>query len=374
MAHKRPDGRWRVRWREGSRRRSESFPTKVAAERFEAKLRLGEHRSVGLAEGADMTFDEFSAEWIERYCKLEKAESQWREDESVLRNHLSPAFGSLRLRDLRKANLQRLKEDLKRKPALPSGKARRPREKAVSAKTVNNVIGLAKKMLATAVEWEILGANPFAGVKPYPLTDQAFDYWTTEEVERFVRHARHHDPEFTTLVLVAARTGLRRGELAGLQRYQLDFDRRQIQVSAVFCYKSGSRHERTKNRSVGFVPMPKAVVEALRDRTLMAAEAFVFDREMVRHAVTRFRRLCKKVGARPIRFHDLRHTYASNLVAAGVPLFTVQKLMRHKSIQMTQRYAHLAPDYLREAVAVLDGAGDKSGPDLAPVSSVGSSM
>ena len=60
-------------------------------------------------------------------------------------------------------------------------------------------------------------------------------------------------------------------------------------------------------------------------------------------------------------WHDLRHTFASRLVMAGVPLFTVQKLMGHTTLAMTQRYAHLAPGHLREAVSNLDANGTRSG-------------
>ena len=63
------------------------------------------------------------------------------------------------------------------------------------------------------------------------------------------------------------------------------------------------------------------------------------------------RSACRRVGLEGVTFHTLRHTCASWLVMEGVPLFEVSKLLRHASIQMTERYAHLAPDHLRDAVA-----------------------
>ena len=60
---------------------------------------------------------------------------------------------------------------------------------------------------------------------------------------------------------------------------------------------------------------------------------------------------CRRVGLAGVTFHTLRHTFASWLVMEGVPLFEVSKLLRHASIQMTERYAHLAPDHLHGAVA-----------------------
>ena len=66
-----------------------------------------------------------------------------------------------------------------------------------------------------------------------------------------------------------------------------------------------------------------------------------------------FNTACRRLGIENFHIHDLRHTFASWLVMEGVPLFEVSKLLRHASIQMTERYAHLAPDYLHDAVASL---------------------
>lgn len=67
-----------------------------------------------------------------------------------------------------------------------------------------------------------------------------------------------------------------------------------------------------------------------------------------------FLRACRRAGILDIRFHDLRHTFASSLVQRGVDLYRVQRLLGHRTAQMTQRYAHLIPDNLREAVQVQD--------------------
>ncbi|MCI0529919.1 MAG: site-specific integrase, partial [Nitrospira sp.] len=70
-----------------------------------------------------------------------------------------------------------------------------------------------------------------------------------------------------------------------------------------------------------------------------------------------FKRACKEVGISDFRFHDLRHTFASSLVQKGVDLYRVQRLLGHRDGRMTQRYAHLAPENLREAIRVLDEKG-----------------
>jgi integrase len=72
-----------------------------------------------------------------------------------------------------------------------------------------------------------------------------------------------------------------------------------------------------------------------------------------------FARAVKRAGLVDFTFHDLRHTFASRLVIAGVDLATVKELMGHKHITMTLRYTHLAPGHMRSAIAALDGVGEK---------------
>jgi site-specific recombinase XerD len=73
---------------------------------------------------------------------------------------------------------------------------------------------------------------------------------------------------------------------------------------------------------------------------------------------TSFENAVKRVGIAHVRFHDLRHTFASHLVMGGVDIRTVQELLGHKDIRVTMRYAHLAPDHMRNAVKVLDRRGE----------------
>jgi integrase len=138
-------------------------------------------------------------------------------------------------------------------------------------------------------------------------------------------------------------TGLRRGEVLKLRWGSVDLNRRLITVEG----------RNAKNRQTRHVPLNEEAMNVLRCwREQSGGSEKVFD------VVTRFQTAWKKLplraGSTHFRWHDLRHHSASRLVQRGVPLNTVRDLLGHSSVGMSLRYAHLAPDQRREAVAKLN--------------------
>ena len=364
---------WRVQWREpDGRRQSKKFSCPKAARKFELELELGTADKTP-SERLCPTFAEFAATWLETVCKTEKAKSQHVKDEETIRLHLGPALGRFKLTALKQAHLMALKADLAQKKArlgLRDGSSMEG-SKTLSKKTANNVLALAKRILTVAVDLGHLQENPFRKVKLYKLPQQDFSYWTRDEFEQFVARASALDPDFVRLVTVAVNTGLRLGELAALRRRDLDFERRAIRVRGSYSV-SLQEVTPTKGKEVADVPMNRAALEALTPwRFTTDLEAFVFSRALFWSARHRLGRLAKKAKVTPIRFHDLRHTFASWLAMEGVSLLKIQKLLRHKSPQMTLRYAHLSHENLAGVTDVLclpgtqparsEGEGGKSG-------------
>lgn len=146
--------------------------------------------------------------------------------------------------------------------------------------------------------------------------------------------------------MAALHAGARRGELFKLNWEDVDF-------------RSSTVHFRdTKNGTDRAIPidgMLEALLKGLASR-LTGGPVFTGDagRLSVDELRNGFEKAVKKSGLVGLRFHDLRHSYASFLARAGVPLNTVRELLGHRSIEMTLRYSHLSPDHKRDAVAVLD--------------------
>lgn len=336
-------GKYRVQWVHDGRRKSRSFDCPKKAKLFEMQVELGE---VDTGQGASPTFEAYAVRWMRDYCKVEKAESQWREDQSVIDMYLIPAFGSRRLDELRKAHLVEFKSAMAK---LRSEKTKKP----LSPKTVNNILALAKKMLNTAVDMELLEASPWIAVKPLRVSEDSFAFWTPTERDQFLRTIALVNEPFARLVCVACHTGLRLGELAGLRRKDIDFAQRMVHVRGQYSMKLAKRVDHTKGKRSESVPLNAVAISALNHCMNMAAEESVFDLGMFSNAQRQLRRYARRAKVKSIRFHDLRHTFASCLAMAGVDLMVIQKLMRHKSYQMTLRYAHLHPDHLRGATDVL---------------------
>jgi len=333
--------KWRVRWTEAGKSRSKTFASKNEAGLFEAQLRSGVSIIKSVEQEA-LTFAVYAERWLKDYAEIEKSESTWKDDRATITRHLNPVLGEIRLIDLRKIHGLTLKGELAKKVLKP--------------KSVNNYLQLAKKILATAVDYDLIPGNPFLGVKPLKVPKPKFRFWTVEERDKFLKRAYEINPEFADLVLVAIHTGLRVGELHALTKADLDFGNNLIQVGATFNKPLGKRLERTKNGEVEFVPMNAEVQRVLSTRKLMRPGQPVFRQALFSNALRDLRILCDRANVQTIKFHDLRHSFASQLAMAGVDLMRIQKLMRHKSITMTQRYAHLHPDSLQGATDVLSSA------------------
>lgn len=340
MAFKTADGTWRVTVRFGGRRVSKNFRTAEQARHFEAKVRLA--KEAPTAPASKVSFGNFADRWLLEYSAVEKAESSRIEDKWAVERYLKPLWAKRRLSTLEADDMTALKVSLKA----------RINAETLSTKSANNILGIAKKIVRTAKQWKVIPVYPWDGVSKFKLVEQKFRYWTVGEVSRFVEAARFRRPEIADMVLFAANTGMRLGEIRGLTWDAVNLDHRMIEVGATYDTKLRKRFERTKNGRIGHVPMNDQVVRLLARRA--KSSEFVFDRSAMADPYACFTRLQATLGLKPIRFHDLRHSFASNLVAAGVDLYTVQRLMRHSTIAMTERYAHLAPEHLASAVARID--------------------
>jgi integrase len=330
MAHRTSSGSWKVRWRDYGEgvMRARTFQRKVDAVKFEAEMKLG--RALGEAPaGTQTNFQEFSKRWYEQHCLTHKAKSQWVEDARIIARYHVPAFGYVSLDDLKRSDLQQLQQKL-------------VKSRKLKPKTINNIVCLAKKILADAVAWGLLDISPFEAVRRLPVPKQPFKYWEPDELKRFLNFCQGRDFELWRIVALTSNTGLRLGELQALRRDCLDFENRFLTVKRNYVKNVKEEFDTTKGKDFRYIEINALAMAALKDKVLLKPLTRIFDYPLQAYVKRRLRAMCVKAGVRPMSVHGLRHTFATHLAYAEVSPYDIQRSLGHTDINTTQRYVHLA--------------------------------
>ncbi len=215
---------------------------------------------------------------------------------------------------------------------------KRIRLKKVKPPTVNHELKCLKAMLNKAMEWGIINEYPLSRIKLLKTENKRLRFLELEEIERLVSAC---EGNIAAIVTLALHTGMRRGEILSLKWRDVDFNHRLITLL------------RTKNGEKREIHMNDIVYDTLLAHPRNKRSQYVFsykNGKQIRDIRGSFEQALKRAGITDFRFHDLRHTFASHLVMAGIDLTTVQELMGHKSYLMTLRYAHLSPRHKKAAV------------------------
>lgn len=194
--------------------------------------------------------------------------------------------------------------------------------------------------------YEINLPNPAKGQR-VPCNNQRLRYLEKHEASGLLQAAAS-DQQLQDFITLALNTGCRKNELLKLNWKNVDLLRRILIIQP----------ETTKTRKRRILPINNQSKAALTNRQQDENSEWVFsnpDGTRLEALDYRFRKARSKAGIENFRIHDLQHTFASWLVSEGVDLIKVRDLLGHTSITMTERYAHLMPNRLEAAVAVLDG-------------------
>lgn len=292
------------------------------------RLKLGEPEPL-----PDVTFEELAEEYRELHVKGKKAKDFYENRLVVMERH----FGKMGIATIGVREVEEFIIALRTRKTRPAAPA-----------TCNRYQSVGRHMWNKAQAWGRVakGTNPWAELaRGHERLREKF--LSDDEASALLSVL----PEWPRAVVLAAlHTGARRGELLRLQWSDVDFERGLV------------RFLHTKNGEDRAVPMTATLVTLLKQTpsrfqagpVFLGADKKPIEVEALRSA---FRRAVVDAGLPGLRFHDLRHSAASFMVQGGVSLFEVQKVLGHRDIRMTQRYAHLAPEHLRGAVAVLDRIG-----------------
>jgi integrase/recombinase XerD len=193
----------------------------------------------------------------------------------------------------------------------------------------------------------VLQENPFSKSSLVSIPEQLPTYLSKQEFQQLLNIV--DEPVLKDLFLFAVLTGMRQGEILSLGWADIDFEHKLISISS-------SQGFVTKTGRFRRVPMSETVFELLSRRKLTAsASPFVFHRKgfqlLPSYVQHKFKEYIRTLGfSERLRFHSLRHTFATWLVQEGVNIYEVQKLLGHSSVRVTEVYSHLAASELHSSV------------------------
>ncbi len=366
------NGKWRIDiCHRGKRKTITVSDRKTALEvarKLEARLALG---LTGLDGPESPTFREYAMEWLQTYAAVYTKPRTVEFYETVLRHHLLPTLGGLRLSELSRDRVRTLVAD-----RAAVGLARG---------SLAGIVATLRAICNNAIEEGRMTQNPAARLGRFyrgqtEKEGRQADAFTEWELALVLKTAERDCPEQFDLIATAAWTGMRLGEVLGLQWPDIDFEGRFIEVRrTVYWRGKGLQTSSPKSGKGRRVVIPQVLAARLRQRRdILTAHAALEGREpsvwafpnragKPHDSVNLLKRtwypLLAKAGLRRLSFHALRHTYSSLLIQRGESLAFIKQQLGHASIQTTvDVYGHLVPGDNRECLDRLADATGRNNP------------
>lgn len=353
-------GKPRYKWHtvKGGKRKAEDECTRLLNQ-----LATGEY-----VEPSRTTLAEYLERWLADYAEVNVAPKTFERYAEIVRKHLVPALGHHRLTKLQPLQIQAYYS-----LALQSG--RRDGKGGLSAQTVIHHHRVLKDALSQAVRWRLLVRNPSDAVEPPRRQDLEMQVLEETQIGTLLKGAAAKSIYIP--ILLAVTTGMRRGEILGLRWNDLDLNAGTLAVcqSLEHTRSGGLKFKQPKTRrSRRVVALPGFARDALRKHRALQAKVRLLagpdykDNELVcarwdgnprnPGALTRaFAKLIVDLGLPKIRFHDLRHSHATQLLREGIHPKVVSERLGHSTVGITlDTYSHVTPGMQEEAAKRIDVA------------------
>ncbi len=308
--------------------------------------KIHERNTGNIVYDDDLNFGEFLGRWLDGARHTVKA-TTWEAYERVIRNHINPSLGRVKLGKLSPGMIQ----------AYYSQKL----AEGMSAASVRPQHAVIRRSLAQAQRWQFVRTNPADAVDPPMPRSREMRPLDAAQARAFLDAARGE--RYEALFVLAISTGMRIGELLGLKWSDVDFDAGSLRVARTLSTaKTGPRYTTPKSGKGRNIKLPAIAIAALRthraqqnaqrlalgdawrDEGLIFAARNGSSLDFTNITRDHFAPLLKSAGLPPIRFHDLRHTTATLLLSQGTHPKFVQELLGHASVAMTiDRYSHVLP-------------------------------
>ncbi|UCG13595.1 MAG: site-specific integrase [Deltaproteobacteria bacterium] len=343
---KKGSGEWWVFINHKGKRRSKKVGDKRAANavkrEVETRLARGE---LGMLKERCPTVSNYGNEWLSSPLQ-EWGNATRKTYEAIFRLHIKLGLGSKPLDEVKRRDVKALIARLK--------------DKGLSSSRMKVIIAALSGMFENAVEDELIEYNPCKNTRKHCGNSSVVDIepLTANEVDNMLEKASELPQVEYAFFLTAARTGLRVGELLALEWTDFDFEERTTEINKNYNYRAKQigPPKNKKTRSVDLTPATVEALRSLRKSAKVLGIKLVFTDETGKRLD--YQMLYKKLQAiapKPIRMHDLRHTYATLRIAKGDNILDVSKQLGHHSVAFTlDRYGHWMPGEYKSQVDELD--------------------
>lgn len=346
------NGKRKQKWSKGFDKKKQA---EEALAEFLQQLNSGQYIDV-----KDSTVSDFLNKWLHDYVEIKLAPRTQIRYKEIINNYIIPEFGHMKLRDLRPIHIQDYYSKLIKK---------------LSPSTVLYHHRVIHKALEQAVKWQYLAHNPADNVEPPTPDKNEFKVLSAEQLDKLLHYLKQQNHVLYIPVFLAIMTGMRRGEICGLQWQNVNFDNGTIQVKRQLQRINGElvlRETKTagSRRPISLDDFSVAVLKEHRkkqkeNRIFFGSEYHIenlnfvctwpdgrlIDPDYISHA---FPKVLKELDLPQVRFHDLRHTSATMLLEAGIHPKIVSERLGHTDIRITlNTYSHALPDMQKEAAEKL---------------------
>ena len=328
------------------RRPTETTDKKLAEKIYHKVLtQIAEGKWFEKPPSADKTLGDLLDKYLREYSTPNKSANTVKNDTAMV-EEMKAFFGEVMLQDVT--------------PSLISAYKTRCRDKELAPATINHRRTLLRHAFNLAIrEWQWCTENPVERVSRDKVKNERDRWLTLDEEQTLLRCCVLHptrkenktEPVYwlQEIVLFALNTGMRQDEILSLEWPNADLFRKTILV-----VKSKNGEKRTIPMNQKVFELLKAKARANQNDTKIVFASEAGTKIHRRNLMRAFYNATDRAKIADFHFHDLRHTFATRLAQAGIDLYQISKLLGHKDIKMTQRYAHHCPDSLRSGVEVLD--------------------
>ncbi len=301
---------------------------------------VAEEKQEAIENGSGVLFSDVFNKYIEQ-VKIDTLKKTYEARQDRYRIYIEPFIQNKTMSEIKKQDIEDIKMNMLKKNRADD--------------TIKKTIAIVSQVYKYAMEHEIyIGANPADNVKVKCKDNRRTRFLTHEEARLLLDEFKLHSEQVYDIACMALYTGLRAGEIRNMTWECIQWNANKL------CAKW------RKNGENDLIPMRPELRSMLEKRYAKRDKQSIYifianDGNKLRSISRTFSKCVEKLGLNngitddlnKVVFHTLRHTYASWLVMNGVDLYTTQKLMGHKSNQMTQRYSHLAPGHLEKAISKL---------------------